>query len=316
MKRYIIPVLILLAALGGYHVYHNARKCTIYVNNEPLVSVSDRKTADEIIGGIKAAYREKYGEKTEVTENVSIENGASEKLSEAGEARALLEKTLTPGRECFAVIADGTAVCGFENKEDAGRFLVYSKEKFTPSSGEYEEPEFREKVLIDATLISPDKIYASPEEAFEGVFRNKASARKGSVHKVKKGETASQIARKHSMKLKELARLNPGFNLNRLKPGDILNISGGSSPACLTVIVRLEQTVTESVKPKTTRVSSEILPYGKTKVLNPGKPGRKKTRYALCFENGRQVSKETVSEEYLELPVNREVAVGIKAAVP
>ena len=316
MKKLLIPVVVALAVLAGVLIYHNGRKCTVYVNNEPLVSLSDRKTAEDILEGIKTGYREKYGANTQITENVSVQNGAAEKVSGPAEARALLEKKLTPGAFCYAVIADGNAVCGFEDKEDAGRFLVYSKEKFTPSSGEYEEPEFREKVLIDATYIDPGKIYSSPEEAFDAVFKNKAPARSGSVHRVRKGETASQIAVKYGLKLKALAQANPGFNLNKLRPGDTLNISKGAAPACLTVVVRVEQTVTETVKPKTTKVSSEILPYGKTRVLNPGKPGKRITRYALCFENGRLISRDTVSEEYLEMPVNRQVAVGIKAAVP
>ncbi|MBR4749526.1 MAG: G5 domain-containing protein [Abditibacteriota bacterium] len=315
MKRSVVIALVLLLAAGTVFWVRYRQHCTIYVNGEPCVCLSDRASAESVLNDITVGYAAKYGKQVSIVEKVLLKRGrkAPEKAPE--EAKAVLSKRLTPGAECYAVIADGAVVCGFLSRDEAGRFLVYAKERFAPSSGEYEEPEFREKVLIDSTVIDPAIIYDSAEEAFDGVFLNKKPAG-GKQYKVKKGDTASAIAVRHGMKLKQLAAANPGYNLNRLKPGDVLNISAGEAPVCLTVEVRQEQTVTESVKPKTVKVSSEVLPYGKTRVLNPGKPGKKKTRYALCYHNGRLVSREIVSEEYLTMPVNRQIAVGIKAAIP
>ncbi|MBO4547951.1 MAG: G5 domain-containing protein [Abditibacteriota bacterium] len=315
MKKTAVIALAVLIAAGTVFFVRYRQHCTVYVNDEPCVCLSDRASAENVMNDIRAGYAAKYGKDVSIVEKVLLKRGKSAPEKTPDEAKALLSKRLSPGSECYAVIADGVVVCGFLSKEEAGRFLVYAKERFAPASGEYEEPEFREKVLIDGTVIDPALVYDTAEEAFDGVFLNKRPAG-GKQYQVKKGETASAIAVRQGVKLKELAAANPGYNLNRLKPGDLLNISAGKSPVCLTVEVRQEQTVTESVKPKTVKVSSEVLPYGKTRVLDPGKPGKKKTKYALCYRNGRLVSREIISEEYLTMPVNRQIAVGIKAAIP
>ncbi len=51
----------------------------------------------------------------------------------------------------------------------------------------------------------------------------------GSVHVVRKGETAGQIARANGLGLQELGRLNPGIKLSRLSIGMRLKV--GSAPA-------------------------------------------------------------------------------------
>jgi len=61
----------------------------------------------------------------------------------------------------------------------------------------------------------------------------KASSRPadGSVHVIKKGETAAQVARTHGLSLDELAALNPGKSLSRLAIGTRLNLRSSRSLA-------------------------------------------------------------------------------------
>jgi murein DD-endopeptidase MepM/ murein hydrolase activator NlpD len=51
-----------------------------------------------------------------------------------------------------------------------------------------------------------------------------APAADGSVHVIRKGETAAQIARAHDLSLAELAALNPGQSLSKLSVGTRLNL--------------------------------------------------------------------------------------------
>ena len=57
----------------------------------------------------------------------------------------------------------------------------------------------------------------------------------GSVHVVKKGETAAQVARANELSLNELKALNPGLNLARLAVGARLKISQGQTRAMATL---------------------------------------------------------------------------------
>ena len=56
----------------------------------------------------------------------------------------------------------------------------------------------------------------------------------GSIHVVKKGETAAQVARANDLSLAELGKLNPGLNLSRLGVGARLKIGQGRAASVTT----------------------------------------------------------------------------------
>jgi membrane-bound lytic murein transglycosylase D len=43
-------------------------------------------------------------------------------------------------------------------------------------------------------------------------------------HTVAKGETAASIARRYSLTIRDIGRLNPGIDPARLKPGDTIRV--------------------------------------------------------------------------------------------
>ena len=61
--------------------------------------------------------------------------------------------------------------------------------------------------------------------------RSAAQPADGSIHVVKQGETAAQVARANELSLNELKALNPGRNLARLAVGARLKVGQGHTPA-------------------------------------------------------------------------------------
>ena len=76
-------------------------------------------------------------------------------------------------------------------------------------------------VLASLTL----NLQAAPK----GRSRRTSHAASGSVHVVRKGETAAKVARSCGLSLRELGRLNPGVRLARLSVGTRLRV--GATPA-------------------------------------------------------------------------------------
>jgi murein DD-endopeptidase MepM/ murein hydrolase activator NlpD len=64
--------------------------------------------------------------------------------------------------------------------------------------------------------------------------RSAAQPADGSIHVVKKGETAAQVARSSDLSLAELGAMNPGLNLSKLAVGARLKIGQGHAAAVAT----------------------------------------------------------------------------------
>lgn len=67
-------------------------------------------------------------------------------------------------------------------------------------------------------------LQAAPKRAPKKAPRSAPRLADGSVHVIRKGETAAAVARAHGLSLAELAELNPGKSLSRLAVGARLNL--------------------------------------------------------------------------------------------
>jgi len=316
----IIIVLIILVVVSAlvYFIYTNSTKAEIFIGGNKITTVKNKTVAEKITSEIKKEYEVKYKKDISFTKEIKIIRGGTSKTISKEKAEKLIRLELKPAISSTAVIADGVPSCGLPNKEEAGKLLSMAKERFNPSDGNViEEPEFKENIIINETLLDPEIYFKNAEDAFAYLFENKKKYKENDYYEVKKGDTASHIAKKHQMKISLLKELNPSANIVKIKPGDrILVKKDIEFKPPFTVIVRKEIEKVEIVPYKTTKVSSAALHSGKSKVLFSGKNGKKKTKYAVLYENGKKVSSEIIEENYITLPIDRQIAVGIKAFIP
>ena len=104
------------------------------------------------------------------------------------------------------------------------------------------------------------------------------------TYTVRSGDLGSRIAYRNHLSLADFIRANPNKNLNRLKPGDVVNIQ--KLPLLLTVRVQKSVIVTEKV--------------------HPGAPaavaGLQRVTYTVTYLNGVEQGREAKTVVILQKP--------------
>lgn len=100
-------------------------------------------------------------------------------------------------------------------------------------------------------------------------------------------------------------------DLDRIEPGLEDNIKKGSS-ITITRVEKVTDVVEELVDYAVVTKKDHGLLSGKERVIQPGKKGKIQKKYEVILENGKEVSKKLISEEVIENPVDKIVAVGTK----
>lgn len=129
-------------------------------------------------------------------------------------------------------------------------------------------------------------------------------------YKVKKGDTVWGIATKMNLKIKEIKKMNPKLNLDKIHPGDKIKLYQVKP----FVKVKTTEKITKKVKIKNKvkyKKSSKIL-EGHTKVKVKGHPGYKKVTGIYKKVNGKLKSKKILSSEVIKKPKTRVVYKGTK----
>ncbi|WP_099158909.1 G5 and 3D domain-containing protein [Virgibacillus ndiopensis] len=120
------------------------------------------------------------------------------------------------------------------------------------------------------------------------------------------GGTVKELIHKNNITLNELDKIKPAKDEKVTKDTKVK-------------IVRVEKVtdvVEETVAFKTETKKDASLVKGKEKVLDEGKKGTVVKEYEVVMENGKEVSRELISEKVKEESENRVVAIGTKQPEP
>lgn len=303
MKKIIISVLIIIIGISIFCLWKNSEKCEVAVNGNTVAVFSHKWDAKKTV---KKIIEEKQVSGSQI--NVSVEYSRTDKSPKSDEEnRKILEKKIKIQVPCTIIVVNGETLLGLPSKDDAGLFLLKAKDRFRLP--DCEEPEIKENITIDNSSIDADKYFKTPEDAVKYVFETKIR-KEATVYTIKKGDTLSAIAKKYGTSVKEIKKLNP--SLNRLSIGKKITLSAQvTDKPKITVVTRKEHHGIETVPPPVIKVSSKKIPFGKQKVIFPGKAGKKKADGVIIFENGEKVREENTFEEYIVQPQPKQIAVGI-----
>ena len=104
---------------------------------------------------------------------------------------------------------------------------------------------------------------------------------------VRRGDTGFRIAARNHISFADFLTANPGHDLNRLRPGDTVNVQ--RMPLLLTVRVR-----------KRSPQDQAIVAH-----VPPSEAGRQRVTYVVTYLNGQETRRDVTNSAMLEKPLTR-----------
>lgn len=137
------------------------------------------------------------------------------------------------------------------------------------------------------------------------------STKSGEVtYTVVKGDTWGAIAAAHEMSNDELAKLNPGYDINKIQIGDVLTIS--NAVPYLTTKVTERQNYRDTIPYETQYVDDSSMYQGDYRVISKGEAGEADVVANITYVNGVETEREIISSVTLSAPVTETQARGTK----
>ena len=304
-----IIALVLLSLLGRWgYGYITSSACAIVADGKPIVVVESKSAANELLEELRGSAGNENDE-VEFAQKVDLKRVASGSPMDRESAMAILKAKLRALGDKWVILIDKKPYAALDAQEQAGETLELARQRFGKLVENLaEEPSFKENVTVQNQRVDLRQWRRTPQEAVELLFSPEG---KPSVHVVKSGEIAGEIAEQHGVKLADMQRLNPGRRLDKLRVGDRLRVGVGKAP--LTVVVRNQISRAEPIPAGTESITSVQMYSGKTIVLSPGRSGKRQIRVAVVYENGAEIGREVLEETILRPPVPRRIAVGVKS---
>jgi len=280
----------------------------IVIDGKPLAMVRNEQAAVAVrqrllapAGGAdgRATFRESWEDATRPT------NG--ERILSINEAIRLLRGKVTVVKEAFAIEASGNQLVVVPTREMAQAVLDRLKAKYaSPSDAVVRMTKLSPAPTIRPCTELPPKIVSDESEAVNRL----TNARSRRTYAIRAGDYPERIASSHGMSLDEFWDLNPGLKGQTLHPGQQVQVFGRQGG--LTVVTIKETVTTVTTPPPFAKEKTVALPRGQKKVLDPGRPGRKRVRWEITMNNEREVSRRPLGEEIVVEPRPQRVLIGTK----
>ena len=285
---------LLAAALvigGGVFLYlrHLGQPVTILVGDKPVATVRNAAAANELIA---AAEQAKIGAAFAGEEPVRMQKvrflraEADTPQDPDSVVKAKLAQSLTLHVHAYVILVKGRPSIALPTADDATETLRLVKDHWAqapPQAGIAGQPEIIPSPDIEKRAVDTRLTRQTPEEAAPYFWTPPPSKR----YVVQPGDLGSRIARRSHISLTDLITANPNKNINRLTPGDILNVQ--KMPLLLTVRVRKTLVTTEKVNPN----------------APASQAGSQRVTYLVTYLNGQEMRREAQSVDVLERPLTR-----------
>jgi len=222
-----------------------------------------------------------------------------------------IRKTVDIKTDAYAIKINDKTACYVKTEEEAVQVVEEIKKPFadTISSMEnhqleniavQEDIRFEEEVVFYKQLVDKDRAVEIITVGEEGVKE----------YTVKAGDSLWAIARAFDMRVADIQAANPDLKGDNLQIGQVLKIS--SPESLLTVITKEKYTYTEEIPFARETKDDSTIYVGESKVAQEGKNGEKTIEVYITRENGREVSREIISETVTKEPVTEIIANGTK----
>ncbi|MFZ5944082.1 MAG: peptidoglycan DD-metalloendopeptidase family protein [Bacillota bacterium] len=207
---------------------------------------------------------------------------------------------------------DGQAWFIVENKEELMQKLDEYKQRYLNNideNAQIKSIDFKQIIEIIKVEVT-DKQFNSIEEAMTKLNTNEKEA---AFVEVKEGDNLWNIAKDNNLTVEQIEFINPDLNPEKIFPGDKILLA--PADPLLDVIVKLENTITETVPFKTEYTKDTRLYQSQNQVIKEGVEGKKEVTYDITLLNGLKQDIKVLQETEILAPVNKVVKVGTKKTV-
>lgn len=280
----------LVLGLGAFfYIRHMGQPVTIMVGGKSAGTVANRSAANVLI---TAAEQAKIGtayagdEPKRMQKIVLVPALPNSPLEPDTVVRGKLMQLLTLHVHAFVILVNGHPSVALPTPEDATATLNLVKSHWAqmpPQAEVVGAPEIVERVDIEKRAVDTRLTRADPAAAAAYFWTAPASK----TYTVRRGDLGSRIAYRSHLSYADLITANPHKDLNRLQPGDKLNVQ--KMPLLLTVRVRKKWATLEKVNPNAPAAQA----------------GQQRVTYIVTFLNGQETRREAQDMAILQKPLTR-----------
>ncbi len=273
---------------GGAFLYvrHQGQPVTILLDGRPVATVRNAAAANALIAGAeKAKVGSAFSDETVVRlQKLALVHAAPGMPQDPDDAvQTKLVHLLKLRVPAFVILVNNRPSLAFPTPDAATQTERLVQEHWAqvpPAAPVVGQPQITQTVAIEKHTVDTSLLRSDPDAAAPYYWTPPPSR----TYMVRSGDLGSRIAYRFHLSLADFIRANPNKNLNRLKPGDIVNVQ--KMPLLLTVRVRKTLTKTEKV--------------------HPGAPasvaGSQRVTYLVTYLNGEEVSREAQGVVILQKP--------------
>ena len=275
--------------LGGgafLYVRHQGQTVTILLDGKPVATVRNAAAANALIAEAeKAKVGSAFAQETVIRrQKLALVHAAPDAPQDPDDAvQTKLVHLLKLRVPAFVILVNNRPSLAFPTPDAATqteRLVQEHWAQMPPAAPVVGQPQITQTVAVEKRTVDTSLLRSDPAAAAPYYWTPPPSR----TYVVRPGDLGSRIASRFHLSLSDFIRANPNKNLNRLKPGDVVNVQ--KMPLLLTVRVRKTLTATEKV--------------------HPGAPasvaGTQRVTYLVTYLNGEEVSREAQSVVILQKP--------------
>jgi murein DD-endopeptidase MepM/ murein hydrolase activator NlpD len=312
-KKYMIGAVAAAAVVAVLSVFTLNTSYSLEIDGNVVGQVASKSVVTEAMNEAQERAEAAYGLDVVAAYNTvevkAVHNFSKDTMTDEEVALVINEQVDWVAAGATLNVNNGEYKFTVATVEDGQAVLDKLKESALANQGDatIKSVEFLEDVTLESGNVKIGDVQ-TPAEIVATVQAGKEAIK---THTVVKGESFWTVAKNHGVTVSELQKLNPDVNPDRLKIGQVLNLTW--LEPLINVVVVKEVTVEESIAYATEYKETANLYRGETQVVKKGTNGKKMVTYEVKETSGAVVEKTTLNEIVISEPVSAVVNKGTKA---
>ncbi|HHT50666.1 MAG TPA: peptidoglycan DD-metalloendopeptidase family protein [Eubacteriaceae bacterium] len=314
LKVVISSTIIIVMAILAIGIYQGGNGYKLSFNGQELGLIKNEKVFAKVLDQVCKEVASSKGERISFDKEYSLEKVkiGKEKPLDEDHLKVAIYNNIDYKIKAAIIKVNGEEVVVLQNRDQAEKVLEELKAPYTDSKDNVviKRIGFSDKVEIIEGEVKLDRL-VSQEEALLYLQQGTDQLEQ---YEVVSGDNCWDISRSFGVNLRDMEAANPGKDLNRLYPGDVINLT--MAKPFINVETIEEKIYTEKIPYKTTYKDDKSIYKGKQKVITAGKYGTREVKAEVAYINGSEVSRTILEEKILKEPTTQVIAKGTKPLPP